>query len=221
MTLTRDEVTAGELAALDAFGDLVRDLTAAELDTPSRCAGWTVRGVAAHVVGGMADVVAGRFGDLGTPEGTARQVAEHVDRTGAELADELAGARKLAADLLAALDDSAWHSAAPKGFDGTVGEGIETIWYDTFVHGDDIRAALGRPSVRPLPELHVSLHHVATALERRGWGPATLAFDGLHEISVGGGGRRVDGDALAFLLAATGRTDPAALGLGADVNIYG
>lgn len=219
MTLTRDEVTNGELAALDTFAELVRDLTAAELDTPTRCTGWTVRDVAAHVAGTLTAVGAGQIEGLGQTEVIEAHLAERRGRTGSELADEIAGGRKVAADLLAALDDTAWNTALP-GFDGTLGEGVETIWYDAYVHADDIRSALGRPSVRANPDLHVSVHHVAAALAKRGWGPATLAFDGLHEVPVGDGGRRITGDALDFVLAATGRTDPAALGLDETVNIY-
>lgn len=36
----------------------------------------------------------------------------------------------------------------------------------------------------------------------------------------GGGGRRLDGDALDFALVATGRADPAVLGLDDSVNLY-
>ncbi len=221
MTFTRDEVTAGELGQLDAFGDLVRGLSAGDLDVPTRCAGWTVRNVASHVIGTIADVTAGRLEGQGTPEVTARQVSERADRTAAELADELAGARKLAADLLGAFDDTAWNATLPVGFDGTLGAGIEALWYDTYVHGDDIRAALGLASVRTTPELHIAAHHVAENLTKRGWGPATLALAGLPEIEVSGGGPTVTGDPLAFVLAATGRLDPTTIGLDPDVNIYG
>ena len=221
MTLTRDEVTAGLPAELDVFGDLVRGLDDTALGTPTRCAGWTVRDVAAHVIGTLADITNGRLEGQGTPEVTARQVAERAGRSGAELADELAGVRKVVADLLAAFDDAAWAAPAPAGYDGPLHEGIEALWYDAYLHGDDIRAALGRKSVRPLPSLHVSVQHAADMLAKRGWGPATLTLEGLPEIAIGGGGgRRVEGDPLAFLLAATGRTDPATIGLSADVNIY-
>jgi hypothetical protein len=42
----------------------------------------------------------------------------------------------------------------------------------------------------------------------------------MDEVDVGAGGRRITGDPLAFVLAASGRTDPAALGLDPTVNIY-
>jgi hypothetical protein len=40
-------------------------------------------------------------------------------------------------------------------------------------------------------------------------------------LSVGqANGTTVEGDPMEFVLVATGRADPARLGLGADVNIY-
>jgi hypothetical protein len=42
----------------------------------------------------------------------------------------------------------------------------------------------------------------------------------MAEFNVGNGGKRIEGDALAFVLAATGRADASTVGLGPDVNIY-
>jgi hypothetical protein len=103
---------------------------------------------------------------------------------------------------------------------GTLGDGVEALWFDLYAHGDDIRAAIGRPSVSG-DGLRASASHIATELTKRDWGPATIALDGLPEFEVnGGGGRRITGDPLAFVLAATGRADPASLGLDASVNLY-
>jgi hypothetical protein len=62
-------------------------------------------------------------------------------------------------------------------------------------------------------------------LDRRGWGPASLAFDGMEPVSVGTGrgsdsGPVLGGDPLPFVLAATGRGRPEDLGLDSSVNIY-
>lgn len=219
MALPKDEVLTGLLEELASFEDQVRSLDETELATPSRCEGWAAGDVARHVIGGMADVVTGRFDGLGTPEYTRRQVEERSGRSGSELADELAGLRKTAGDLLAAFDDTAWASPGPAGYDGTIGDGIEALWYDTYLHADDIRAALRRPSVRG-GGLRASVSHVAFELGKRDWGPATLALEDMPAFDVGGGGRRIEGDPLAFVLAATGRADPAQLGLDASVNIY-
>ena len=175
--------------------------------------------MAAHVSGSMAEIAAGDLEGQGTEPVTARQVAQRRGRTNEEMADELDGAAKASADLLAVFDDAAWAAPAPGGYAGTLGDAVEALWFDAYLHADDIRAAVGRPSERG-PGLRASLSHVATVLGQRGWGPATLDFDGFDEFAVGGGGKRVEGDALAFVLAATGRADASTVGLDRDVNIY-
>jgi uncharacterized protein (TIGR03083 family) len=178
-----------------------------------------VADVAAHVIGSMADVVGGRLEGLGSPEVTAREVAERQGRSAAELTAELATVTKLAAELAGAFDDAAWAAPAPGGYDGSLGEGVEALWYDTFLHGDDIRAALGRPTERG-PGVRVSVVHVAMMLDKAGWGPATLRFEGMEPVTVGEGGPVLGGDPMPFVLAATGRGDPVPLGLDSSVNVY-
>src|SRR5947209_1387585 len=99
MTLSRDEVSTGILDELATFQRLVASLSAEELATPSRCDGWTAGDVAAHVIGTVVDIVEGRLDGLGSPEVTEREVLERRGRSGAELAEELAGAAKAAKDL--------------------------------------------------------------------------------------------------------------------------
>jgi len=219
MTLSLQEVRDGIAAEHTAFAALLRELDDDEWKRPSRCEGWTVADVAAHVSGSMAEIVAGELEGQGTEPVTARQVAQRRGRSNDELADELEGAAKGSADLLAVFDDAAWAGPAPGGYNGSLGDAVEALWFDAYLHADDIRAAVGRPSVRA-SGLKASLSHVATMLDQRGWGPATLAFDGFDEFDIGGGGKRIDGDALAFVLVATGRADPSTVGLGPDVNIY-
>jgi uncharacterized protein (TIGR03083 family) len=215
MTLSREEVGTGIIEELETFRRLVESLSAEELATPSRCQGWTVGDVAAHVIGTVVDIVEGRVEGLGSPEVTEREVVERRGRSATELAEELAGATKAAQDLLAIFDDAAWDGPAPGGYDGTLRQGIEAIYYDTFLHGDDILSSIGRPSVTSGGGLRASVHHVAFELAKRGWGPATLAFDGIEEVPVGdGGGARLTGPALPFVLAATGRAP------GDVINIY-
>jgi hypothetical protein len=97
---------------------------------------------------------------------------------------------------------------------------VETLWYDTFVHADDIRAAIGRPSVSG-PGAAASVSHLADALTDREWGPATIRLDGLDDFPVRGGGDPViTGDAMDFILAATGRLAPENIGLDQTVNVY-
>ena len=220
MTLPRTEVVPGLLAELEAFGELIGPMDEASWTRSTRCEGWAVSDVAAHVIGSIADVVSGQLDGLGSPEATAREVAERKGRSPAELAQELVGVTKQASDLAAVFDDAAWESPAPGGYDGTLGQGVEALWYDTYLHADDVRAALGRPSLRGAG-LRAGVHHVATELEKMGWGPATLAFEGVEEVPVGGGGPTHTGDALEFVLVATGRADPTSLGPNGPINIYG
>ncbi len=220
MTLPREDVSAGLVAELDDMEALLRSLDDADWVKPSRCEGWTAAGVAAHAVGGIADVVNGRLDGLGTPEVTQREVDERAGRSPSDLADEAATVRKQAADMLTMFDDAAWEAPAPGGYDGTLGDGVEALWFDLYMHADDIRAAIGRPS-QPGDGLRASASHIATELTKRGWGPATIALDGLPEFAVGGGGgQRITGDPIPFVLAATGRSDPGPLGLDAGVNLY-
>ena len=220
MTLPREEVVDGFQDELGRFEALVRSLDATAWERPSRCAGWRVADVAAHVTGQLADVNAGRFEGLGTPEVTEREVAERRGRTAAELADELRDLAAAGSTTLAAIDDEAWKSPAPAGILPTLGDGVEALWYDAWLHADDIRAAAALPAERSAG-LRASVVHLAALLEAGGWGPATLALDGVEEVPVGSGsGRRVTGDPHQFVLVATGRADPASLGLDETANVY-
>jgi uncharacterized protein (TIGR03083 family) len=220
MTLPRPEVIAGTQAEQAAFEDLVRSVSAEEWTTPTRCEGWTVRDIAAHVTGTLADIANGNTHLLAQPDSTQRQTNERKGRSPEEIADEMHAAVKVLIDIAATFDDAAWNGRPPVDIPGTLGEAVEGIWYDTYVHAEDIRTALGRPSERG-PGVRASVSHLADLLGHQDWGPATLALDGLEEFPVnGGGGRRVTGDALTFVLAATGRTDPAELGLDETVNVY-
>jgi uncharacterized protein (TIGR03083 family) len=221
MALPRSTVMAGMKDELEAFAALLRSLNGRDWTAPTRCEGWTVADVAAHVVGGMTDVVNGNLEGLGTPEVTQREVDDRRGRSPDELADELDADARVAAALLDGFDDASWNGPAPVGIPGTLGQGVEALWYDAYLHADDIRAAIGRPSERG-PGLRASVSHVADELERRGWGPATLALESAEETSIGAGdGRRITGDALEFVLVATGRADPSTFALDKSVNIYG
>ncbi|MBA2280996.1 MAG: maleylpyruvate isomerase family mycothiol-dependent enzyme [Acidimicrobiia bacterium] len=161
-------MTDGLLASLADFEDLVRPLDEEQWSTPSRCEGWTVGDVARHVIGGMADVAAGRFDALGTPEVTKREVDERAGRSPAELADECAEVAKAAAGLLPMFDDEGWAGPAPGGFEGTLGDGVEALWYDNWLHAEDIRAAIGHP-VDVGSHLPGAVSHVGFELRKRGW----------------------------------------------------
>ena len=221
--LPQAEVVQGLHEEMVGFAVLVRSLNELEFATLSRCEGWSAGDVAAHLIGAFADITSGRVEGQGTPEVSERQVAERRGRTADELADELDRVIKQLDQLLGGLDDASWSRPARGGYDMTLGQAMEAFWLGTYVHADDIRAAVGRPSERG-PGLRASVHHVADLLTHQGWGPAVLSLDAVEEVPVGEAegskAQRVTGDPLAFVLAATGRADPAPLGLDASVNVF-
>jgi uncharacterized protein (TIGR03083 family) len=222
MALPRETVTKEYPRELDNFTELIRSLNDEEWETASRCDGWSVGDVARHVAGTLHNVATGNLEGLGTPEVTKAEVDDRAGRSPSEVADEIDADKKVAVDLLAAFDDDAWNGPVPApNIDGTLGDGVEALWFDAYLHADDIRSVIGRESVTGGPGLEAGLSHVATILSQQKWGPATLALDGVQEFPVnGGGGRKVTGDPFQFLLAGTGRGDPAKFDLDESVNIY-
>src|SRR3954466_9257534 len=183
MGLGREEAIAGLLAEYEAFGALVRSLDATQWEKPSRCAGWTAGDVARHVVGTATDVATGVVGTH-TPD---EEVAERKDRTAAEIADELEPALVPLRNLASIINDDAWNGPSPVR-DLTMRQGILTLIYDLYVHNDDIRAAAGMPPLGEGLGLDASVEYLADQLGQRGWGPATLALDGMEKTEIGGGG---------------------------------
>ena len=215
MGLGREEAIGGLLTEYEAFGALVRSLDAQQWEQPSRCEGWTVGDVARHVVGTATDVAGGVAGTH-TPD---EEVAERQGRTPAEIAGELDTALDTLRNLAAVINEEAWNGPSPVP-DLTMRQGILTLIYDVYVHSDDIRTALGmRPAGSGLG-LDGTVEHLAEQLDQRGWGPATLALDGMEKTDIGGGGDVVSGDPMRFVLVACGRQDPGTLGLDSKVNIY-
>ena len=205
MALARTVVSEGLIDELERFEELVRSLSSEQWKTPSRCDGWTVGDVAGHVIGSMADVAAGRLDGLGTPEVTKREVDERAGRSPAELADECAEVTKAAAGMLPLFDDAAWAGPGPGGFDGTLGDGVEALWYDTWMHAEDIRAALGRSPIFS-SGFSAARSHVAWDLGRVAQWQGEMP--------------EADDDAYAFIMVATGRGDAPTLGAAAPPNIY-
>ena len=163
-------------------------------------------------------MVAGRFDGLGSDEATQREVDERAGLDPIAVADELAEITPSLSALLAMFDDDAWNGPSPNGT-GTLGEGVEALWSDMVLHADDIRCAVGRDApadVDPTP----AVSHIADVLTQRGWRPATIALDGLPTFEVSGGGEAITGAPWPFALAATGRGNPADLGLDESINIY-
>jgi uncharacterized protein (TIGR03083 family) len=222
MELTRRETIDGMMAQYAAFADLVEPLTAADWDADTRCDGWQVRDVAGHVIGLCEDVAAGVPGSRDSAQEAASVRGDAPALAAARLRAALEQVQPLAAVLD---DDAAW--AGPSGVpDLTMGEGILTLWYDTFVHADDISVALGRPPQDGAGQ-RAAVAYLAGQLASRTWGPAQLVFtdadDGLGTVTIGATDRDTPCRYIAtrdFVLAATGRVDATSVGLDQDVNIY-
>ena len=212
--LSRTHVSDGCLTEYEAFADLVEGLTENEWNAATRCVGWQARDTAGHVIGLAEDTAAGVPGSRNSEEEAAS--VRHESPAGA--AARLRAATATLRALLDAIDDDVWNG--PSGVpDLTLGEGVLTLWYDTYVHADDIRAAIGRTSERG-PGLDATIAYLAGQLTTKNWGPATLALDEVGRHDVSGGGPEITGDALQFALVATGRAEASTIGLKPDVNIY-
>lgn len=214
IVLTHDDLANGLLAEYESLAQLADGLDAAAWATPTRCTGWEVRDAIGHVAGLAADAASGNPGGR-TAEEQAAAVRVH---TPAEVAAQLRETSAALRSLVEVLDTAAWEG--PSGVpDLSLAEGVEGLWFDAYMHGDDARAALGMEPDRG-PSLAASVAHLARVLTNRGWGPVTLTLDGLPKQDIGAGGRAISGDPYQFVLAAAGRADAAALGLDARVNVY-
>ena len=193
----RPTISKGLLGEYAALEQLLGELTADDLEHETRCAGWQVRDVLGHVVGLATDVTTGQGGN-NTPE---EQAAARRSSSPDQLRDELRTALTVAEPLLASFDDAAWASPSPVP-ELTIGDAILTIWYDAWVHRDDVTSALGRPPSRDAG-LDASVEYLRRTLDQQGVGYCT---DGV--------------DPYDFVMAATGRIAPESVGLPAEVNIY-
>jgi len=205
MTLARDVVSDGLIAELGRMEALIRSLSDEQWNSPSRCAGWTVGDVARHAVGSVADATSGRLEGLGTPEATQREVDERAGRTPTELADECANVTRAGAAMLSMFDDDAWEAPVGSGIAGTIGFGVEALWFDTFMHADDMRASIGQAPDLTGGGIAGSVSHVEAHLADIGWNES-LPTDGQAAYDA--------------VLVATGRADASVLGAGAPPNIY-
>ncbi|WP_345366597.1 maleylpyruvate isomerase family mycothiol-dependent enzyme [Actinoallomurus liliacearum] len=212
--MRRAEVVAGLAGEYARFAALIDGLSPEEWRTATRCTRWEIRDVAGHVTANAVDTVDGVVGTR-TPDEQARAFR---DATPADLAARLRAAAGRLIPFLESLDDAAWDRPAPK-VGRSIGNGVHTLWYDAFVHGDDIRAALGRPGDRG-PGLLASVQWLRDELDRLGRGPFRVLLDGAGEYAIGAGGPVLRGDPLRFVLVATGRADPAEFGTDATINVH-
>lgn len=205
MPPTDDEVFGMIAEERRALADLLDTLTPEQWATPSLCAGWTVREVAAHLVVPF---------EVSVPSLMLRLVRSlgSYDRAMDGATREVAA--RPTTELAARLRANADHRFTPPM------SGPEAPLTDVVVHGQDIR--------RPLGIAHgIEPEHLRVALDRMAGGAlgfvprsrvAGLRFEATDLDWSAGDGALVRGPAEAILLAITGR--PVALadleGDGAD-----
>ncbi|OMC19116.1 translation initiation factor 2 [Mycobacterium sp. SP-6446] len=210
----RDQTMMGLLDEYRSFAELIGALDDSDWTRETRCAGWQVRDVAGHVVGQALDTVSGTIGSRPPDD----QAAALRGESPGALAGRLRSAMDSLARLAEVFDDAAW--SAPIQVRGlTLGQGMHALLNDAYVHGDDIRAALGLPFDAG-PGLQRSLDFVLGALQRDDAAVANPAVARLLGISSERFERQTGMGPHDFLLAATGRSDPMRLRLPACVNIY-
>jgi uncharacterized protein (TIGR03083 family) len=189
----RERVFAATAAERRRLADLIDDLDDAQLATPSLCAGWDVKTVAAHLVSTLTDGLPGILRRAARRGGTARAIDElarrQAERPAAEIAAEL---RRLA--------DKRW-SPPPHGPRDPLA--------DVLVHGGDIRVPLGL-AFEPNPALAAVALDFLTGPWPIGMMPrGRLRGISLHDTAsdrVWRKGAEIRGPAGVLMMAAVGRT---------------
>jgi uncharacterized protein (TIGR03083 family) len=191
-----DEVRAAVAAERREQADLLADLTPAQWDAPTLCAGWRVREVVAHTTMPFRTSVPRVLLELVKARGDFNHMADRSARRDA--------ARMSPEQLLAALRDNAEHPWTPPG------GGPEGALSHDVIHGLDITVGLGLDRLVP-PE------RVATVMA--GMRPRNVAFfgadlGGIELVATDldwsyGSGALVRGLAQDLLLVVCGRRLPA------------
>ncbi len=193
MSETDATVQAALVAERLHLCDFLRSLDDAAWSAPSRCDGWTVHNVVAHLTlstrTSMFDFTKGMLRHRGAFDEMnavdARRRAEEFSPV----------------ELLEQLHDDA--RSTKKSFGSSPADGLT----DAIVHGQDISRALDRTHSTPPDRVVLALDHVITSR----WYPAKNAFADTTVTATdavwshGTSGERVTGPAIDLLLAATGR----------------
>lgn len=172
---------------------LIAELDADQLATPSLCAGWDVKTVAAHLVSDFAD---GFWGFLasGLRHGDINRGIDALARSRAQ---------RPAADIAATLRSRADYRLSPPV------TGPLSGLTDVLVHGADIRIPLGLPH-HPDPQHVARVLDFVTGRTQLGFFPhRRLRGIALHDEDterIWGEGQVITGPGVALMLAVCGRT---------------
>jgi uncharacterized protein (TIGR03083 family) len=175
------------------FADFLAGLTPEQWDSPSLCAGWSVRDVAAHCVsfeGLTPGALTVRFlrGRLQTDRINALAVADLADRSNGQ--------------LITILRDNAQPHGLGAGFGGRI------ALTDNMIHQQDIRRPLGLARTIPVERLRVALDFVRFAPTIRGaWQVRGVRLVANDLDFSSGRGPEVRGTGEALLMIMAGRSD--------------
>lgn len=175
------------------IASLVGGLNETQLATPSLCAGWDVKTVAAHLACSVVD-------------GSSVQLRAALRRGSlARAIDEFARRRAQgpAADIVATLRDRADYRLSPMVF------GPIAPFADILIHGGDIRIPLGLPFEPDPDDVAIALHYL-TGTWPFGFVPlGRLSGIRLHDNDTGRSwrhGAEVRGPGAALMMAVSGRS---------------
>jgi uncharacterized protein (TIGR03083 family) len=194
----------------DTLVSYLKGLSESDWNKGSLCEGWTVRDVVSHLVGNAADLAAQNVEGVGTVEYNQRQVDERTHTSIYELLSEWDEQGPAYEAGIAALPKEMWEADYPPW--GTVGEALERMLEDIWVHRQDIRLALGDdvdagPGIGAV--VHVSAFELPVRSKEKNVPLGTVDLDlGEHSTSVpigDGPDLKISGDAATYALVATGR----------------
>lgn len=192
MPVDLDSVWTAVDAERLSLADLLEDLDEAEWETPSLCAGWRVREVAAHLTQAHAGVWTAARGMIRARGDFNRM----IDTLARERAATLPAAEY--APLLRAMAGSRKKAPGVSALEPLI---------DLLVHGQDIAIPLQRDRAMPIAAAHMSIERVWPDLFpfRAGRRFAGIAFTATDCAWSGGEGTPVEGPISAILLVLTGR----------------
>jgi len=171
----RSEITDALAATWQVMANLAADFDEAAWATGSPLPGWTVRDVYAHIVGAermLAGAEAPEV-ELGSPAHVRNEIGRANEAwirsfnalTNQDLLAEFIAVTNTRVDQLRAMTDQQWDAPSwtPAG-DATLGRWLHIRVFDSWMHEQDVRIALGRPGGRDRPAADLSLLEVVNAL---------------------------------------------------------
>lgn len=181
-----------------ALADVLDQLTASQLRTPSLCPGWTVHDVAAHVV---------MILEISTGEAMRAVLVARGNFDKANVALTRRWAKRPSHQITAGLRRNAESRFTPPG------QGPEASLADLMVHELDIARPLGISRALPEEPLRLVLDFLMALRQPPGPGPTLVPKGLLHGLRLVatdmdweyGAGARASGPAEDLLLAITGR----------------